>query len=220
MTTKLHPKAREAVKAALIRDLPFAQIEKGRSLDGISAFVAAYMADEALPQTGKLNDELVDIVDERPFANFVGDLLRSRLRDECDYDPEAEKERLVETGIFGDANELAEWLIGEFETLPWQYSIAAELPSSAIPIELIETTARSVGQECQIVRADLFLADRLPLTHPNPSRNVTLREGGFLGLLAKEPEWKSDRAYFVQERSGSVGIYGGGTLLEPDPKLS
>lgn len=214
MAIDINPNAINAVKAGLLKGLPVVSINKGKFLDGLSGFLAAYKADEALPQNGPLHDRLVEMVEERPFANFVVSILSARLRDERDYQAEVDKEKLLESGIFGDADELADWLIAKFASLPWKYSFAIEFPPDALPLEVIDGASQQVGKSCQIVKSDLFLADRFPLSHPNPKRNAALKTGGLLGLFGADPKWKNDRAFFIQERDGFVGIYGNGSVAE------
>ncbi len=214
MAIDINPNAIAAVKAALLEGLPVVSVDKGKFLDASSGFVAAYKADEALPQNGQLHDTLVEIIEERPFANFVFSILSSRLRDERDYLAEADKEKLLESGVFGDAEEVAEWLITQFTSLPWKYSFAIEFPPDALPLDVIEGASQQVGECCHVVKSDLFLADRFPLFHPNPKRNSVLKSGGLLGLIGGDPKWKDDRAFFTQEREGYVSIYGSGSVAE------
>lgn len=210
----LHPQARAAVKAKLVQGLSLVRVKNGKYLDGFSAFLSAYQADAVLPQAGNLHNQLVTYVGERPFANFVTDILRQRLRDECDFEGDAEPRDLFETGVFGTADELAEWLITQFETLPWTYSIAIDLPTDAVSIDVMHESSHPIGNECRIAKTDLFLASEFPLTHPNERRNAALKAGGLLALLVDQPKWKDDRFYFLQEREGFVGIYGTGSVIE------
>jgi hypothetical protein len=177
MAIEINPNAIQALKAELINGLPVVSINNGMFLDGLSGFLAAYKADEALPQNGQLHDLLVEMVEERPFANFLVSVLGARLRDERDYQADSEKENLIESGVFGDANEVSDWLIAQFTSLPWKYSFAIEFPPDALPLEVVGGASQQVGECCHVAKSDFFVANRFPLSHPNPMRNASLQTG-------------------------------------------
>lgn len=224
MAIEIHTSAIEALKAELINGLPRVSIYGGIILDGASAYVAASKADDALPQNGALHDQLVEMVGERPFANFVEGVLSARLRDERDYQAGPEKENLIESGVFGDANEVSDWLTSQFASLPWKYSFAIEFPPDTLPLEVIEGASQQFGEGCQVAKSDFFVANHFPLSHPNPRRNAKLEtnamrnamleKGGLSRLSGGDPKWKDDRAVFIQQRDGFVNIDGTGSVVE------
>lgn len=224
MAIEIHTSAIEALKAELINGLPRVSTYRGQILDGASAFLAAYKADDALPQNGNLHDQLVEMVEERPFANFVESVLSARLIDEQDYQAGAEKENLIESGVFGDANEVSDWLISQFTSLPWEYSFAIEFPPDTLPLEAIDGASQQFGEDCHVAKSDFFVANHFPLSHPNPRRNARLETnamrnarrdtGGLARLIDADPKWNDDRAFFIQKRAGFVNLYGTGSVVE------
>lgn len=215
MPLGLHQNAKAAAVTALAEGLPHVGVTEGRLLDGFSAFLASYEADQALPQTGKLHEKLVDLVDELPLVEFVtGELMRELSESSIiTYDPEAPRRALTELAGFEDSATTALRLIETFDSLPWQYSFTAQLAGDVFPDEMFVDGSLAVGTASNLAKPDLLFSEQFPLTHDNP--NVKNRGmGGLLGLLIGAAEWKPESVCYQQERSGFVGIYGRGSLID------
>lgn len=129
------------------------------------------------------------------------------------YDPEAPRRALTELAGFEDSATTALRLIETFDSLPWQYSFTAQLAGDVFPDEMFVDGSLAVGTASNLAKPDLLFSEQFPLTHDNP--NVKNRGmGGLLGLLIGAAEWKPESVCYQQERSGFVGIYGRGSLID------
>lgn len=123
MPLGLHQKARAAATAVLSEGLRHVAVTNGKLLEGFSAFLASYEANQALPQTGKLHEQLVNFVDELPLVEFVTEELRRELNESLvlKYDADAPRKALTELVGYEDNAATALRLIEKFESLPWKY---------------------------------------------------------------------------------------------------
>lgn len=107
MPLGLHPNAKAAMLAKLKEGLPHIQVKNGVFIEGFTSFLAAYQADQALPENGKARDQLVEYIDEHPFIDFVTEYLRKDLYDNNEYNGEVERQNIGRIGRYNDTDQLA-----------------------------------------------------------------------------------------------------------------
>jgi len=215
MVLALHPAAKAAAIAALNVGLAHVKVAKGALLDSFSAFVAAYQANETLPQTGKFHDELVEYIDDLPLAEFVVEQLRRDISesDQISFDQDSPTQSLCDLPGFEDIPLVASRLIDAFVTLPWRYSLTLELSNRVFPEKLFESGTLSIGQTGRLTWPDLLFGEQYPLDHDNPKIKSRLSRSGF-GLLLGPPSWKQDRPCYQHDDIGYIGIYGRGNVVD------
>lgn len=214
MALGLHPYARAAIVSALEAGIPHIVVNNGMFIERFTAFLATYAANEALPSTGKLREQIVDYIDDLPLVDFATDFLERQLSDRGGYEQEPATRKLVEIEGFTDVPSVANQIVDAFDSLPWRYVLTVPLPLDLLPQAVFEDGPLALGQHGRITNPDLIMNQEFPITHENPNVQKRGNSAGLLGLLIPETEWKNDFYYLQEECEGFIGIYGDTNTME------
>lgn len=198
MTIDLHPEARKRLVTVLAEALRGVRVANNSFLDYASVSGLA-KADGVLPAPSSTTGRYVSaLVSTEPVADFVaGRLARSLAR--RDYTSGASA-ALHEIDDFQDTTAVAEALVSEFVTLPWNYDIVAALPpevgnlvSPAVPFDGLP-----LNNQLRLATGAFLSSDHItPDDHPPPS------------LLSDGPtQLIDDSIYLCVRVSGYIPRYG------------
>jgi hypothetical protein len=85
-------------------------------------------ADNVIPTSGKVRDQLTTYINETPISTFVEDQLRSELLLQRYSD--IPSVNLTEIGGYEDPKQVAERLVDQISSLPWQYKLTTSYLSN------------------------------------------------------------------------------------------
>jgi hypothetical protein len=206
LNQECHARLHEVLKAAL----PTITINNGM-FPNRSSIDRLIEAERVLPQTGKLRDRLVEYVDDFPFTEFILDMLGEELWHLDKYRPDTNP-KLTEIQGYNDADAVAARLLGQFESLPWQYRLTVKLPDALGELLHTAETAATLSPSIWIVRATEEFAHQFPLETTSDQLNQRLAgEVTLLNFLSKEkakPKWDHGSVYFQIAAEGFIGQYG------------
>lgn len=171
------------------------------TLEGVMA------AQAALPQTGRIRDRIIQLLDEYPLLDFFADQLRLELADRFEYLRDKHP-LLCELPGYEDRNAVADRFIADFESLPWQYRISVHLPKALDSLLPPTAEALELAPFLRIIRLTDSFKEEFPLSTDSKGRNERLRRGGFL-FMDEEPAWDGDGLCVQAAAEGYIGPYGG-----------
>ncbi|MGE0424748.1 MAG: hypothetical protein AB7O88_20990 [Reyranellaceae bacterium] len=189
----------DALKTLVVENGMFLKRESGAAL---------LSADAALPQTGRIRDTLVSILDERPLTAFVLDVLALELRAHT-YERD-KSQNLVEMAPYQDSAVTADRLLDAFDSLPWTYAISIPLPPALSLLLGPSDTELKVSDKVRLVRATSDFQERFHSAADHMRKEGSRGERGVLGALfaQREPTWQENEVYVQVRCEGFIGPYG------------
>lgn len=220
MPFNLHPKCRKRLVETLAKGLPRITATNGMFLEPMSYLLGLFEAEEVLPKTGHLRDQLVEYVDDFPLTSFVSEMLATDLRERDKYLSDTPSIKLIELEGYGDTEKVAESLVECFESLPWQYTLSVMLPGSVHQVLSRFVTELPLSDQIRLIRPTRDFVERFPLKSEDEKRQKRIYGGGgILGFgLAPDPEWIEDATYLQTDVEGFIGMYGS-TLPASNAKI-
>lgn len=171
--------------------------------------------DELLPQTGKLRESLENWIDEKPLAEFTGDIIQFFFLDKNDYQLGDNLSQPLQQIFSGEEIEkITDEILRLFQSLPWRYTLTLNLGTSMTPLLNDTETGFGIDGELSLRVSDLFFESEYPIQHPDENINKRVHKGnGLLVGLAAKSKWEEGvKIQVVGE--GFIGPFGGGPLID------
>jgi hypothetical protein len=203
MSIKLHKDCNNRLKEKLGGALEKARINNLSFLDHQS-LEAILDLESILPASGNVKDELQSYISESPLFDFVFGLLSKRVNESQEFSSEHPKEALSYLDEFQNIKDVANNLIDEFNSLPWQYAITFKLNNSIAEFVVDEITP--ISEDIRILKVGAELIDNFPLQSGIPKRDNHLNDGGLFGVQGAA-EWKENTLYVQIKTAGFIGKY-------------
>jgi hypothetical protein len=204
MSLGLHQKCLERLMQVVVERLPGIKVKNRMFLDRRTA-VMLLMAESTLPQSGVLHQNLQQYIGEMPFADFAIELLSQNLLREQKYDSGVEAVSLSEVQGYEDLNGVARYLVNEFESLPWKYSLSIELGNDFGELFAKALGSLEICDSAKVIAPNDEYAKLFPLKSGIEALDRSLG-GGLLNLFSK-PEWNANSAYLQIVANGFIGPY-------------
>src|SRR6266436_133186 len=98
---------------------------------------------------------------------------------------------------YSDPEPVAARLIESFDSLPWTYQVAFELPEQLSGLLPAKLDSYPLSPTVRIVRATETFNQEFPLTTEHPSRQRRMRPlgGGLLSAFFDPPVWSTKNLY-------------------------
>ncbi|MDO9371512.1 MAG: HEPN domain-containing protein [Gammaproteobacteria bacterium] len=173
-----------------------------------------FLAQAALPTTGKIRAKMLKLVGEAPLVDFVSGTLARELFETQEYQAEEGPAPLTSIPAYVNLAALADRLVDDFNSLPWKYTVTAPLPSVFSDVFCPNIGRVTLSDTVSICRGDEAFANEYPLASGIEKRDQTIAGGGLLSglLIGNKPAWAADRAYLQVSVEGFIGKY---TSTEP-----
>lgn len=212
MSLDLHPNCQAQLRTLLRDQLVHASARHGMFLTTETSLYL-FLAQAALPTTGKIHDNLLKLIGEAPLVDFVSGTLARELFETQEYQAEEGPTPLTSMPAYADLPALADRLVDDFNSLPWKYTVTAPLPSAFSDLFCPNIVNVTLSDSVSICRGDEAFANEYPLDSGIDKRDQTIAGGGLLALLSgNKPTWAADRAYLKVSVEGFIGKY---TSTEP-----
>lgn len=157
--------------------------------------------DEILPNTGELKEQAFKYIGEKPLSVFIKERLSEKLRNSFEFDSN-QKSSLTELTGFNDPESLANEIITEFESLPWDYALFLKLPKN------LGTKLNSLIDEIPFNFNDQFSFCRPSNDiYPNPPKHGSLKQFPTLDFLKNEEQWNEEDLYIKFDTKGYIGLF-------------
>jgi len=176
----------------------------GNGLESDS-FLQLLELDSVLPSSGPIRTLLEEYVGETPAFKFMSHSLAKSISDSLEYDADAPTIPLMEIEKYKDTQAVARWLVEDFESLPWAYSLTFAFANDFG--KLFSQTAKEyqLGDTARLVAPDAEFNEEFPLRKDGePGARLKSR---VLGLFSPE-QWPADSAAFQIKIDGFVPHWG------------
>lgn len=207
MTLALNEECKVRLRNALAVGLKDVQVRHGMFLDQDS-LIALLPAEPVLPQHGAARERLNYIFDELPLVDFVSGTISRELSELDEYKADVEREPLVAIQSFSDTAALAERLVAQFDSLPWQYTLTFKLPEPLSSLFEVERPGYDLDPQTRIARPIAGFGEQYPLQPLSERHLKRIYGAGSLLIGPRVPEWQDGRIYFQTQFDGFVGAYG------------
>lgn len=156
-----------------------------------------------LPASGEIYKNIARYVGESPVVDFVSGVLARELSEKYEFSSASERVPLRSLPDYSNLSEISERLIGQFESLPWNYAVTVALPAE-LDFYSIESNRAVVSENVSIIRGG-DLADQIPFSVKNPGHPPA---NSLLALLdSVVPSWNEQRWYLQISVEGFIGKY-------------
>lgn len=208
MTLGLHANCQVQLRAALAEQLANASVRHGMFLTPISSG-HFFLAQTALPTTGKLHARMQKLIGEAPFVDFVSGTLARELYESQEYRIEDGPVPLASIPAYSDLDGVANRLVAAFDSLPWKYTVTTPLPHAFSEVFCSNIGKLQLSDSVAIACGNNAFSDMFPLQSGIAKRDEALAGGGLLNalLIGNQPAWKPDRAYLQVIVEGFVGKF-------------
>lgn len=171
--------------------------------------ISFFLAQTALPTTGKLHARMQKLIGEAPFVDFVSGTLARELYEGQEYRTEDDPLPLESIPAYSDLAGVADRLVSSFDSLPWKYTITAPLPSAFSDVFCSNIGKLQLSDSVAIACGDEAFSKMFPLQSGIETRDEALAGRGLLSalLIGNQPAWKSDRAYLQVTVEGFIGKF-------------
>src|SRR6185437_7163824 len=213
MSVGLHQKCLQQLSEKLAEILPKIKVTHRMFIESWSA---AYfgMLDPILPK-GEVKKKLEQFVSESPALDFIHEYLSKELSEKQEYDPAEGLLPLTSLPNYTDAKASAERLVQEFESLPWEYSVAVPFKNDFGELFAAHVKNVVLSDSLRLVAPDK------PFTEEFPAKSGAEREENsgqianaltaFLAMV--DAEWNPKAIYLQVKVNGFIGHYGTTTPL-------
>jgi len=154
---ELHPNCRKRLVEVIADGLTSILLHNG-SIFSPSAYDLR-KADAALPS--KLRDELATYVDEAPVQTFVTGRLDLELGQFWRH-PKVKSSNLIDLDAYRDPDAVAERLVTELSSLPWQYSLTLRLPNELSAGLSTSEPRTELNDDVRLIRIDQGFRQQFP----------------------------------------------------------
>jgi Apea-like HEPN len=201
---QLHPDCRARLIQTIADAIPFIVVTNGKFISYSSLPAAKLItADNVIPTRGTVRDQLTTYINETPVSTFVVDQLQGELQSK-QYQQDRPSMNLTEIGGYEDPNQIAERLVDQINSLPWQYKLTIRLPQQLVPLLPPSENSIVLSDQIKLVRADDSFQKLYPLE----------TDGGLVGLGGLlRPSWSGEPSaeHMQITVNGFIGPYGGST---------
>lgn len=209
MPIKLNNKYREPLIKAIADGIPKVNVQNGNFADSDTMVGAFFPADDALPQSGPLREELETYLGERPMFNFLTSMVDLELTHKHKWVTESPELALSELDGFKDPEAKARDLVNELESLPWKYTLSIELPPMISLFKADFMRGFSISEGINVSEKKELLDKNFPIKNEQPFSDFNEIANAFL----QEPKrksvgWKNNISYMQIEVEGFVDPYG------------
>ena len=214
MPLDLHPNCQAQLRASLAEQLARAGARHGMFLTPeTSAYL--FIAQSALPATGRIHTRLLKLIGETPLVDFVSGTLARELFETQEYRSASTPVSLTSISAYADLDALAARLVMDFNSLPWEYTVTAPLPKEFSEVFCQNIGSMQLSDAVSIRRADKQFVNAFPLKAGIKKRDESIAGGGGLLsslLIGNKPTWANDLAYIQIFVEGFIGKF---TTTEP-----
>lgn len=212
MSLNLHPDCQAQLRASLTEQLANASVRNGIFLSQITT-ISLFLAQSALPTTGKIHARMLKLIGESPFVDFASGTLARELFETQRYQAEDGPLPLSSLPAYADLGALASRLVADFNSLPWQYTVTAPLPLAFSELFCSNIKHLKLSESISISCCDEAFSSTYPMTSGIEKRDQSISGGGLMSLfMSGSKKWDSDRAYIQIAVEGFIGKY---TTTEP-----
>ena len=203
MSLNLDPECLQSLAERLSRSLEQVRVLNGSYLDTDSV-LPLIDPEKALPQHGPIRRALDQYIGDTPFFDFVFGVLASELEDTQKYAPESQSVMLSEIQGFNDLTSVADRLVSQFNSLPWEYTLSVEWPREVGTILATTIGNASLSETERIVTPDDGFSEEYPLN------NDSVATLGVHHLLAPpiHRQWQRETSYLQVHMKGFVRDFG------------
>jgi hypothetical protein len=194
MPIELNENCEQRLTAVIRETLAGLVVSRGNWLQ-LSGLEKLVEANSILPNNTEksVTRVLVDTLGEWPIWEFVFDRLWRELQQARKFDHEAGNIRLQEIDGYTDGNKVAERLVAEFKTLPWDCAAILRLPIPAdCGVRFNENGRRELGCGISFLKGSPEVEQQYQLIHPPSRRGVPDSLGNILGI---KDAWSVDSVY-------------------------
>jgi hypothetical protein len=214
MSLGLDPQCQKRLAEKIAEELPNVNVENRMFLERHSA-LELLSSEPVLPQTGPLKDRLKQYIGETPIFDFLYGSLSRELYEKQKYDLETPLMKLTELDEYRDPVSVAQRLVGEFESLPWEYTLSIKLENEFGSLFSQAIKEYSVSDSIKLGIPDDDFIEKFPLQSGIGARDISSLFGG-LGLLPSltPQQWDRESTYLQVKVKGFIGKYADSTPLE------
>ena len=219
MSLGLEPQCQKRLAEKIAEELPNVNVENRMFLERHSA-LELLSSEPVLPQTGPLKDLLKQYISETPIFDFLYGALSRELHQKQKYDPETPLMKLTELEGYRDPVSVAQRLVGEFESLPWEYKLSIKLENEFGSLFNQAIKEYAVSDSVKLRTPDDDFIEKFPLETGIGARDPSSFVGA-LGLLPipTPQQWDRESTYFQVKVKGFVGKYADSAPLEDATSL-
>lgn len=223
MSVGLHEKCQQCLSEKIAEHLPQVKVRNRMFLERRSA-VMLLQAESILPQSGAIKHRLELYISERPVFDFIYETLSRELQENQQYDSESPSLFLTEIEAYEDPKAVAHRLVRDFESLPWEYSLAIKLDNDFG--ELFSKTVKdySICDSVKLITPKDEFAKTFPLRSEIKARVIPLVDALDLSSMASSvlglssmfnpQEWDRLSTYLQIKVTGFIGQYSDTAPLE------
>lgn len=208
MPLELHPNCRNRLIEAVAEGLPTIKVNNGMFLDRMSLLFGLFKAEEVIPERGPVRNRLIEYVNDYPVTDFIGERLRTELRERDAYDSNTPSIGLTDLEGYEDPRAMAQARVDELESLPWKYTLSIRLPAKIDEFFHGLADELALAEHVRIVTSRVILDERFPLLSPDEKKNRRIHGSGGLLVTPKDPKWEENSSYLQIDVQGYVGDYG------------
>jgi hypothetical protein len=216
---RLHPDARTRLIQTVADAIASLKAKHGMFIDLLSAAAELDKANNVVPSSGEVHDQLTTYIGEYPISTFLMNQLDIELRQLNRFQSDAPSVKLTDIEGYGDPQRVADRLVAQLSSLPWQYSLTIMLPDEVSSL-LATDSKRELNEQIRLNRPDENFRQLFPLetgedATPTPFSGLGLLSPAFWGpaLPPSSPRWQSSAAYLQIGAAGFIGPYGGSMPL-------
>lgn len=213
MSLGLHDKCKQQLSEKIAEQLANINVQNRKFLDRKSS-IYLFLAESVLPRTGKLKGRLEQYISETPIFDFVYETLSKELYEKQEFDSDTPLIKLIEIDDYKNSKEVAQRLVSDFESLPWEYTLFIKLPNGLGKFFSEHIKERSLSDSVKIITPNDDFAKKFPLQSGIEARDQSLAGGLGLFVLGKPQEWDPESGYLQVNVSGFIGRYGDTAPLE------
>src|SRR5262249_6994379 len=201
---QLHPDCRARLIDVIADAIPSIVVKNGMFIAYPSTAKLA-AADNVIPTRGKVRDQLTTYINETPVSSFVVDRLQSELLQLDRYSLNRPSTNLTDIGGYEDPKQVAEILVDQISSLPWQYRLTIRLPQQLVPLLPPSENSIVLSDQIELVQAD----DNFQRLYPLKTER---KLPSLISLLSTPPlSWEPSAEYLQISVNGFIGPYGGST---------
>jgi hypothetical protein len=214
MSLGLETQCQKRLAEKLAEELPNVNVENRMFLEYHSALELLSL-EQVLPQTGPLKVRIEQCISETPVFDFLHGTLSRELYEKQKYDPETPLMKLTELEEYRDPVSVAQRLVGEFESLPWEYSLSIKLENEFGSLFNQAIKEYSVSDLIKLGIPDDDFIEKFPLQSGIGARDISSMVGvpGLLPSLTPQ-QWDRESTYLQVKVKGFIGKYGLSAPLE------
>lgn|SRR5262249_48751162 len=213
----LHPDARTRLIQTVADAVASLKATNGMFIDLLSARAELFKVDNVIPSSGEVHDQLTTYIGEYPVSAFITNQLSVELRQLDQFQLDVPSVKLTDIEGYEDPKRVAERLVAQLSSLPWQYNLTIRLPDEVSSL-LATDSKRELDEQIRLTRPDANFRQLFPLetgedttptsedTTPNPLSGLA---SWGTALPPSSPRWRSSAAYLQIGAAGFIGPYGG-----------